>query len=511
MATHYVRKTGDDANGGTSKDDAWKTLSHAMDQVNDGDTLISGGGDFTDEDLADGIVVRNNLTIQGDYTGVLTGDSGWTKVRTIVLTGKSIVLQWLWVIGTGIIGIQVGDNTVVGVATNELEHIVMEGAQDTLVLGDNTSITSTAILDTCWFNGRVNCYQNGEVYVRSCTFTNDGTTEHYFGGAAGSGYIIRIKNCIFKSSTETSNALMYFGIADPAGGTSAFDIDYNDYYTSGKRPLVHTAFGEYWYTIEEWQTSRPADWGDQNQNSMEKDPLFKADGFHIKEDSPCIDVGTSYGLSRDIDNETRPRGEGYDIGCDEYYYPETSIDTFTFEVSPRARAGPVLIRNTPYREPQLKWTCTHNLPSGQYTLYTCPRCLGQGYYYDIKFDAGGLIPQVWDETKLAQELEKITITDFNPFHPEYGAKLKSRAGQVSKDELKAIIRTDLLNAIYNLVKYQKAEANKGTEDGYFSPRELIDSVKKIEIAELSVTELSFVIYVLTVSGKEVEITGKILV
>ena len=61
------------------------------------------------------------------------------------------------------------------------------------------------------------------------------------------------------------------------------------------------------------------------------------------------------------------------------------------------------------------------------------------------------------------------------------------------------------------MKYQKAEANKGVQNGNFSPKELIDKIDKIEITELSATELNFAVYVVTVEGKELEITGKILV
>lgn len=189
----------------------------------------------------------------------------------------------------------------------------------------------------------------------------------------------------------------------------------------------------------------------------------------------------------------------------------SSSDPFRFETSSRiiANINTIPSRQSLYREPQLKHNCNHNLSGVQYTLDTCSRCLGNDYYFDIKFDAGGLVPQVWDEVKLMQELEKITLTDSNPFHPEYGANLKQRIGQVNVEELKAIIQRDLLTTVYNLIKYQKAEASKSP--GYFSAYELIDRVDKIEITDLSATELIFAIYIITIHGKEVQLTGKILV
>jgi hypothetical protein len=41
--------------------------------------------------------------------------------------------------------------------------------------------------------------------------------------------------------------------------------------------------------------------------------------YHLTADSPCIDTGTSEGApSDDIDGDTRPQGQGYDMGADEF-------------------------------------------------------------------------------------------------------------------------------------------------------------------------------------------------
>ena len=53
---------------------------------------------------------------------------------------------------------------------------------------------------------------------------------------------------------------------------------------------------------------------------IDEDPLFVSPGtddYHIQEDSPAINAGTTVSLDEDYDGESRPMGGGYDIGADE--------------------------------------------------------------------------------------------------------------------------------------------------------------------------------------------------
>jgi len=543
MTDYYIRKSvGNDGNDGLTPLTAWKTIAYAIANTTDFDTVYVGAGNYGEAlDLTD----LDNRTWIGDIRGLKTGDAGHpqiTYIRAYNLFGftfSNITVKGFHCLYFTTFGDYNASIIIEEVEDVSIEKCILDyGCFVNAIGGSGFTFKNNVawpLATSLAHRGCLACGGSPYLYIYHNTFVGSpkGIGESHWSGplielygysAPTSNFYI--KNNIFYQESNLS-AEIYF-IYAWENGNHTYVFDHNCYYRlnpsgSGSfvdfyiTPVIGLPEHRYFYSLGDWQTTAslivPEFSIYADLNSFVNDPLLKTDKYHLTKNSPCIDIGVNLGVSEDIDEDFRPLGFGYDIGCDEYYFlPSSSFDTFTFEVSPRISRGPVLIRVTPYREPQLKWPCTHYLPNrGQFTLNTCPRCLGTGFYYDLQFDAGGLVPQVWDETKLAQELEKITITDFNPFHPEYGANLKKRVGQVPIDDLKPIIKTDLLNSIFNLMKYQKREANKGVGDGYFSPRELIDEVLKIEINNLSPTELNFSVYVLTVEGKELEITGKILV
>jgi len=530
--TYYVRTSGDNANDGLSPSNAWKTIRKATDTVSPYDIVYIGSGTYDEGFYAS--ISGSYTTWVGDKKGIYTGDlPGDIKIKFFL----NMSAQYPYYLTMPRHHIRVSniyfydfftyiDTVHAGVVSWGGHGLEFEQCRVDHGFFCGGVWGCKFINNVAWaspFFGAIN-------YARYAMYTANGCANFYFhntfihphgravvGGYCfnGSRYDIVINNimkCVKESSAPSVGSDPVISI--PAGSIDECIFDGNFYQYGDVGQVFAYEGANYWDTLTLWQSG-----SSQDLNSYEGNPLFEGDGFHIKVLSPCVDNaliqwtdwdGSSYnvGVYIDYDLQNRPMGLGFDIGCDEVFIKPIE-PPFAWSIP---KIGPILIRRTPYREPQLKWPCTHYLPNrGQFTLNTCPRCLGTGFYYDIQFDAGGLVPQVWDETKLAQELEKITITDFNPFHPEYGANLKKRVGQVPIDDLKPIIKSDLLNSIFNLMKYQKREANKGVGDGYFSPRELIDSVKKVEITEISTTELEFTIYILTVEGKELEITGKVLV
>lgn len=87
MAVRYVRKSGSDANGGTSPSDAWLTIGKALGAsgISSGDTLYIGAGVYRETVTVAMTSATVETKIIGDVDGSQTGDAGtvrWTAYTT---------------------------------------------------------------------------------------------------------------------------------------------------------------------------------------------------------------------------------------------------------------------------------------------------------------------------------------------------------------------------------------------------------------------------------------------
>ncbi len=55
-------------------------------------------------------------------------------------------------------------------------------------------------------------------------------------------------------------------------------------------------------------------------NQFTGNPLFTADGYHLSLNSAAMNKGIHSGVTDDIDGKPRPRGMGYDLGADEFWW-----------------------------------------------------------------------------------------------------------------------------------------------------------------------------------------------
>jgi len=124
---------------------------------------------------------------------------------------------------------------------------------------------------------------------------------------------------------------------------SPLDSQYNNLYPSTKVGYYN---GNPYTTLQDWYLATGND-----ANSISGDPKFvSTNDLHIEFGSANLDKGIDYYdfevdsifiPTEDFDSESRPAGEGYDIGCDEYYLGEESqqIPTVSPETLPLQKCG----------------------------------------------------------------------------------------------------------------------------------------------------------------------------
>ncbi len=112
--------------------------------------------------------------------------------------------------------------------------------------------------------------------------------------------VLVMKNVIFSSRGENAPVFV--------NGPSTVVMEHDLFYFPGS-PYVLVK-GDRVYTEK--------DLGDLGEGNLYGDPLFVKVGYdyHLVEESPAVDSGTSVGApSDDLDGVERPLGGGYDIGA----------------------------------------------------------------------------------------------------------------------------------------------------------------------------------------------------
>jgi len=118
MANRYLTLTGDNGNGGTSIDDSWQTLTYANGQLNAGDTLWMGGGNYDITSI--GRIEPSNNGTDGSpitYRGITDELPNLTGADTVFyMSGKSYI---------SIMDIQGRDITRFATITADCDHITI--------------------------------------------------------------------------------------------------------------------------------------------------------------------------------------------------------------------------------------------------------------------------------------------------------------------------------------------------------------------------------------------------
>ena len=159
--------------------------------------------------------------------------------------------------------------------------------------------------------GGINCWDTSPTFT-NCIISNNSATS---GGAFGCE----------DSSPIISYCTILLNEASFGGGLGCMGISYPSItncilWRNNAPEEIFVSSGEPTITYSDIQ----GDW--IGEGNFDLDPFFtdpaKGD-YHLTISSPCLDSGIDVGVNDDWDGDTRPYGEDFDIGMDEYYAAES--------------------------------------------------------------------------------------------------------------------------------------------------------------------------------------------
>ena len=195
--------------------------------------------------------------------------------------------------------------------------------------GSSPTITNCTISGNTAYDGggAISCYGSSST-ITNCTIS--GNTAHYCGGGlsfSGSYETSTITNCTISENTThycgggivcsayasptITNCILW---GDGAAQGPEISLGSTSYPSSLAVSYCDIEGGE--AAVHMMESGCTLNWADGNIDAA---PLFVGDGdYHLRVSSPCVDAGTAFEApDYDIDGDSRPQGNTYDMGSDE--------------------------------------------------------------------------------------------------------------------------------------------------------------------------------------------------
>lgn len=302
------------------------TIQAAIDAASSGDTVSVPAGTYTE-----------TLTMKAGVAVVGAGQTETKVVGTVTFTGLT---------GASLRSLSLYDPTYVStrVPYGNYAITVSGGAaeiEDVAAYYYNSGVYSAGATSIEMNDLRLggNWYGTIMYAVSSYTLTNSFVYSNRAGGHASyGGSVGKVQHNTF--------------IGNGFGGTTSYLTGAVSMGTGGSDTVANNIIVSNYYGVNCYSCTMAAEynlvWGNTTNyvndasaaaTDLSSDPQFKdaSEGdYGLASISPCIDAGgASYGIATDADGESRPQGDGYDIGMDEYTV--SSYDLLITEVMSNPR------------------------------------------------------------------------------------------------------------------------------------------------------------------------------
>lgn len=528
-----------------------------------GDIVYIGGGKYGEVISPSTGFYGNSGSLQriiADTTGIYTGDGGEVSINGIRDDGNGAFYSYEYLNVSGAFDDIYGSKDELSLYVNPngfvfkpRYHFIGCRFATTVSINDGGIIGSEYRFFDCTFGENIRhlnplitaaCWTGHGDLIQFCNCTFRSSLKGYNALHSYDANKLDIRNCIFINAVSGSTAAV-IDFRFTAAQYAKFTSDYNLFDFSQTAFILLTLAGVplSFVNLAAWQAGTIFDDHSLTGNAGFVSASFGVPmDFHLQAHSPAIGVAFSLGVSSSLDYpnlytadwEKDPRTILWDIGADQINFPIVTLSgtilsnahiiarstyqinsaayvlahstadptNFSFPITIESQVALPAVNSTAF-DLSLKHVCNHVLASGTFRLTTCPRCLGTGYYYDIKLTPDGLFETTSKIAKLQQELEKIVLTEGNPFHPDYGANLQARVGDISIQRLKPIIESDLRKAVGQLQMLQEQAVGVNI----FSSDELISHIDSIIIQESGQTGLQFSVNIITRSAQQITLQG----